>query len=154
MRLGLLAIAVVLTGCVAASPGPPAEPRVGRPEDSAPVQAYDEFFTTSPEAPEPFHPDTEWMEAPAAYTELGRLREELETGEGERTRLLELIGSRDRALHESRIALSARETELARLRQELAARKTELTRLAREIEELRLDLEKLKNADMLLERKR
>jgi tetratricopeptide (TPR) repeat protein len=79
-------------------------------------------------------------ETTAAERELGRLRDDVRAREGELARL--------------RTELIAREVDLARLRQELAARQAELARFASETEQLRLDLEKLKNLDLRLERRR
>ena len=53
-----------------------------------------------------------------------------------------------------RAELAARDGELARVRAELAARDGELGRLRQESERLRADLEKLKEVDLNLERKK
>ena len=93
------------------------------------VRAYDDFlvrYPSDPGAPRAVKSRDTILSIVTARAELARLRSEL----------------------------GARDGELARLRSEMAARDGELARLRQETERLRANLEKLKEVDLNLERKK
>jgi chromosome segregation ATPase len=166
-RLVVLGVAAVLTGCVTVNAPPPPAPSailreradrlVERGEHEAAVRAYDEILRRYPEDGEAWRVRaTRGVVAAmmAAQGEVARLRREARQGAQDIARVRQDLAARDADIAQMRADLAAREAELARLRQEIATRQAELTRLTSETEQLRLDLEKLKNADMRLERRR
>ena len=162
---------VALAGCVTVSaPTPPspsaimrerADRLVERGDHEAAVRAYDEILERYPEDREAWRARASRSVVTAMMTaqaEAVRLRQEARDSELQLQREVERVRQelavRDADLAQLRTDLAGRDTEVARLRQEITARQAELARLASETEQLRLDLEKLKNADMRLERRR
>jgi chromosome segregation ATPase len=89
-----------------------------------------------------------------ALATLATAREEAVRLDAEVLRLREQTQDTERELDRLRRDLGARAAELARVRGELGERQAELARLLAEAEQLRTDLEKLKNVDLRLERRR
>ena len=160
-----------LAGCVTVSaPMPPApsaimreraDRMVERGEHEAALRAYDEILQRYPDDREAWRVRASRSVVTAmlaAQGEVARLRQETSQSERALEREIERArgeaAARDADLAQLRADLAGRDAELARLRQDIAARQAELARLASETEQLRLDLEKLKNADMRLERRR
>jgi chromosome segregation ATPase len=89
----------------------------------------------------------------SARAEMARLREAV-AAEKDTPRLRRDLAAREAEIARVRTDLAAREAELAKLRHDLTDRQAEVARLTSEAEQLRVDLEKLKNVDIRLERRR
>jgi hypothetical protein len=157
----------VMAGCTAATPGvPPAIPAPAPSPSSLLLaradgllaegdygrarQAYGDFASQ--------YPDDEAAPRAVAMREvlgiMNALGEEVARIDVQLLRMKDQVQESERELGRLRRDLGARDTELARARQVLAERQSELGRLHAEAEQLRADLEKLKNADLRLERRR
>jgi hypothetical protein len=169
-RWWLPAIAA-MAGCASAAPAPPAPPAALSPSpppspaallltraDSlleqgsyeAAMEAYGDFAREYPgDGATPRARATRDLlgSLSATSTEVHRINAEV-------LRIREQAEDSERELNQLRRELVARESELNRVRQELADRQAELARLVAETERLRTDLEKLKNVDLRLERRR
>ena len=173
MRHSLVVVVTLaaLAGCVTVTAPPPPAPStimreradrlVERGDHEAALRAYDEILQRYPDDREAWRVRTSRSVVTAMMTaqaEVVRLRQEARDGERQLQREIERarqeLTVRDADIAQLRTDLTGRDAELARLRQEITARQAELARLASETEQLRLDLEKLKNADMRLERRR
>jgi chromosome segregation ATPase len=113
-------------------------------------QAYGEFASLYPD--DGATPRAEAMRDVLGI--MGALGKEVARIDGELRQMNEQVQEGERELLRLRRDLGTRDTELARARQVLAERQSELARLHAEAEQLRADLEKLKNVDLRLERRR
>lgn len=167
MRRALVALlALAVTGC--ASGGPPgwvlrptstfafADGLLGQGDYEGARRAYDELIEAYPgdrEAGRARATRDAVAALLSARAEMARLREAV-AAEKDTPRLRRDLTAREAEIARVRTDLAAREAEIAKLRHDLTDRQAEVARLTAEAEQLRVDLEKLKNVDIRLERRR